>query len=329
MTDRRGFLALAASVLVPSTSTRVHGQTAPRRIAILSPFPRADVEFVVGQLRTELEGLGWIDGRNLVLLEPRLADGRNERLAALAAEIVAQSPDMVLVQSAPATRALMHATTTIPIVMIAVGNPVEYGIVADYARPGGNVTGSVYLANESVRKLLQYLREAAPHLRSVALFANPTNEGAAPAIRHFRADAASFGVRSQVVAVSGPGDFEAAFAAILRAGTESILLPPEPLIRSQRDAIGAFARRHRLPLAVVGARHQLPAGGLIAYAPSFAQYPHIAARYVDRVLKGAKPGELPIEQPTRFDLVIDLRMAAALGLTIPLPLLATASEVIR
>jgi putative ABC transport system substrate-binding protein len=300
-----------------------------RRIGFLSPFPRADVERLLLQVRTELEKLGWVDGRNIAFLDPRLAEGRNERLPTLAAEIVAQNPDMILVQSAPATRALMQATRTIPIVMVGVGNPVEYGIVTDYAKPGGNVTGLSYLADESTGKLLQVLREAVPRLRSVTLFVNPTNQGAAPSIRQLQAAASAYGMRAQIVEVSGPGDFEPAFAAIRRERTESILLPPEPLVRSKRDAIGEFALRHGLALAVVGSSQQLPAGGLIAYAPAFAEFPQGAARYVDRLLKGAKPGELPVEQPTRFELVVNLKTAKTLGLTIPPSLLATASEVIQ
>ncbi len=146
----------------------------------------------------------------------------------------------------------MQATKSIPIVMVGVGNPVELGIVADFRKPGGNVTGSSYLANEFAGKLLQLLKEAAPRLRSVAVFVNPTNEHAAAYVKQMRADAVAFGMQAQVVDVSGQGDFEAAFAAIRRANTESILLPPEPLILSNRDAIAGFAQTHGLPLAVVG-----------------------------------------------------------------------------
>ena len=203
-----------------------------------------------------------------MFLEPRTTEGRNERLPSMAAELVAQGPDLILVQTVPATRALMQATKSIPIVMIGVGNPVELGIVADYRKPGGNVTGASYLADESARKLLQFLKEAAPRLRSVAVFVNPSNEAAAAFVKQMRADAVAFGIQAQIVEVSGPGDFEAAFAAIRRANTESILLPPEPLIRSNRDAIAGFAQTHGLPLAVVGSSRYLPASGLISYGPT-------------------------------------------------------------
>ena len=303
------------------------GQAAPRRIGFLSAFARSEIEALLSELRPELEKLGWTDGRNIVLLEPRTTEGRNELLPPLAAELVAQGPDLILVQTVPATRALMQATTTIPIVMIGVGNPVEYGVVADYGKPGGNVTGSSYLADESIRKLLHLVKEAAPRLRSIALFTNPSNEAAAAMVKQTRADALALGMQLQIVEVFGKGDFEAAFAAIRNANTESILLPPEPLIRSHSGAIAAFAQAHGLPLAVVG--RALPAGFLMTFGPSFGQYPQITARYVDRILKGARPGDLPIEQPTRFELVINLKAAKALGITIPPSLLLRADEVIQ
>ena len=315
---RRAFVVIAGGTLLGlSVNLRVHGQAAPRRIAFLSAFARAEVEALLSELRPELAKLGWSDGRNIVLLEVRTTEGRNERLPSLAAELVAEGPDLILVQSVPATRALMQATKSIPIVMIGVGTPVELGIIADYRKPGGNVTGASYLADESARRLLQFLKEAAPHLRSVAVFVNPSNQAAAALVKQMRADAVSIGIQAQIVEVSGSGEFEAAFAAIRRANTESILLPPEALIRSNRDAIAGFAQAHGLPLAVVGSSRYLPASGLMSYGPTTAQYAQITAGYIDRILNGAKPGDLPVEQPSRFELVINLKTAKALGLTIP------------
>jgi putative ABC transport system substrate-binding protein len=208
-----------------SPNLRAQGQVTTRRIGFLSAFARADMETFLGLLRPELEKLGWTDGRNIVLLEPRTTSGDNARLPSVATELVALGPDLILVQSVPATRALMQAAKSIPIVMVGVVTPVELGIVADYRKPGGNVTGSSYLADESARKLLQFLKEAAPRLRSVAVFANPSNEAAAPFVKQMRADAVGFGMQAQIVEVSGKGDFEAAFAAIRSANTQSILLP--------------------------------------------------------------------------------------------------------
>ena len=330
MIDRRTFVAITGGALLGVTRNLwAQGKATARRIGFLSAFGRAEVEALLSELKSELEKLGWTEGRNIVFLELRTTEGRNERLPSVAGELVAQSPDVILVQSAPATRALMQATKSIPIVMIGVGNPVELGIVADYGRPGGNVTGSSYLADESIRKLLELLKEAAPRLRSVAVFVNPSNEAAALLVKQVRADAVAAGMQAQIAEVSGKGDFEAAFAAILRANTESILLPPEALIRSNRGAIADFAQAHGLALAVTGSSRYLPSSGLISYGPTTTQYAQITARYVDRILRGAKPGDLPVEQPPRFELAINLKTAKALGLTIPQALLQRADEVMQ
>jgi putative ABC transport system substrate-binding protein len=325
--DRRTFLC--GLTLCALTIRCVQGQVTGRRIGFLSPFARADIEDFLSLLRPELEKLGWVDSRNIILLEPRTTEGANDRLPAVAAELVAQAPDLILVQSVPASRALMQATKSIPIVMAGVGNPVEYGIVANYRKPGGNVTGSSFLANEYTSKLLQLLKEAAPRLQSVAFLSNSSNETAAAFVSRLRADAMAYGIQLQVVEVSGKSDFEAAFVAIRSANTQSILLPPDALIQANREVIAAFAQTHGLPLAVVGGSRALPASGLIAYGPTRGEYQRLAARYVDQILKGAKPGDLPVEQPTRFHLVVNLKTAKALGLTIPQTLLQRADEVVE
>ena len=327
---RRTFVAASgATLLVVACLARAQGQAAPRRIGYLSAFNRVTGDLLLGTLRPELERLGWTEGRNLVFLEPRMAEGANERLPMLAAELVAEMPDLILVQTVPATRALVKATKSIPVVMVGVGTPVELGIVADYRRPGGNVTGSSYLADELLRKSLQLLKEAAPRLRSVAVLANLSNEAAPPMIKQMRADAIALGMQAQIVEVTGKGDFERAFAAIRAANTESILLPPEPLVQTNRESIAAFAQAHGLPLAVVGSSRALPTTGLFAYGSSVVEYARVTAKYVDRILRGAKPGDLPIEQPTRFSLVINLKAAQSLGLTIPQSMLLVADEVIQ
>jgi putative ABC transport system substrate-binding protein len=328
--DRRDFMAIGGGALLALyLNQHAQGQVTMRRIGLLSGFPRADIEFFLSQLRPELEKLGWTEGRNIVLLEPRTSGGDNARLPSLASELVAQGPDLILVATVPATRALMQATKSIPIVMVGVGNPVDLGIVASYVRPGGNVTGSSYLANEYILKLLQLLKEAVPRLRSVAVFVNPTNEAAGPLIKQIRADTGALGMQPQIFEVSGKGDFDAAFVAIRNANMESILLVPEPVIQSNRDAIAAFAQAHGLPLANVGSRRGLPASGLIGYGPTRNEYARLAARYIDQILKGAKPGDLSIEQATRFELTINLEAAKALGLTIPQSVLQRADEVIQ
>jgi len=328
--DRRTFVAVGGGALLGlSSNLCAQGPVTTRRIGFLTMVARANMEAFLAQLRTELEKLGWTDGRNIVFLEPQTAVGDNTRLPSLASELVAQNPDLILVASVPATRALMQGTKSIPIVMTGVANPVELGIVASFVKPGGNVTGSSYLGNEFAGKLLKLLKEAAPRLRSVALFVNPTNEAVPQFVKHMLEAAVALGMQAQVIEVSSPSEFEPAFVTIRRANTESILLPPEPLIQSKRDAIADFAQTHGLPLAVVGDTRVLPASGLIAYGPTRDEYAHLAARYVDRILRGAKPGDLSIEQPTRFHLVINLKSAKALGLTIPQSLLLRADEKIE
>jgi len=324
---RRGFFAAAAGALLVSLVVpSARGQAKVRRIGVLSGFARADMDTNVKLLRQELEKLGWFEGRNITILEPRAAEGINERLPALAADLLAEAPDLIVVAGTTATRAAMQASQTIPVVMTGVGNPVENGLVPSLRHPGGNVTGSTFLADETTRKLLQLLKEAAPRLQSVAFFINPTNESAGPLLRSIRVDAPALGLRPQLVEVSNPADFEPGFDAILRERTESILLIPEPLIRSKREVIGEFAQRHRLPLAVVGGRSFMPAGALLAYGAA-DQYPQLTARYIDQILRGAKPGELAVEQPSRFELLINMKTANALGLSIPQSVLLVAEVV--
>ena len=329
MQNRRVFAAAAAALLPWWGDLCAQGTAPTRRIGFLTAYPRADADAFYTRLRVELDKLGWTDGHNIVLQEPRTSEGRNDTLPAAAAELVAQGPDLIVVQTLPATRALMQATKSVPIVMGGVGNPVDYGIVADYRRPGGNVTGASFMAHEYAAKLLQLLKEAAPRLRSLALLVNPSNEAAAPMAQQLRTEAVALGMQLQVVEVRTVDDFDAALAAIRNAKSQAILLPPEPLILSRREAIASFAMTHAMPLAVVGSRRALPASGLIAFGPAPDEYPQLAARYIDQILRGARPGDLAIDQTTRFHLVINLKAAKALGLTVPRALLLRADELIE
>jgi ABC-type uncharacterized transport system substrate-binding protein len=330
MTDRRTCLAFVGGVLLALPSVPwAQRQAGIRRIGFLAAYRRADADALVDELRVALRKLGWTDGRNIVLMDVRTAEGRNDRLPSLAAELVAERPDLILVQSTPATLALMRATRSIPIVMVGAGNPVESGLVADLRKPSHNVTGSSYLAFESIRKVLELLKEAVPHLRSVAGFWSARLPGGAARLAKLIDVAKGLGLRFQQAEVPRPEDFERVFAAILREKTESLLLTPDPLVRKNREKIGEFARAHKLVLAVTGSRRYLPEGGLFSYGPTTTQYAAITARYVDRILKGAEPGDLPVEQPSKFELVINTKVAAALGLVIPESLLLRADDVIQ
>lgn len=325
---RRSLLGAALALPVASLAAAQPTGT-PRRIATLSAFPHGDVAALLAALKRELERLGWIDGRTIAFLPPRVSEGRYDILPALAAEVAGLAPDVVVVQSAPATRAMARATATIPIVMVGVGDPVAYGLVRSYASPGANVTGSSYLAGESSRKALQVLKEIAPGIGSVAVFVNPGNDGTPGYVRDMREGATALGLRVQVAEVAGAADFDAAFAAIVRQQTESLIIGPEPLLRAQRAAIAGFALRERLPFMIVGGSRYLDSGALAAYGPSFDQYPVLTARYVDRILRGANPATLAVEQPAKFDLAVNLATAKAIGLAIPDAVLVRVDEVVR
>jgi len=328
MTNRRTVLHGIAWLALPTVA---RGQPAQRmrRVGVLSAFPADQVAAFPKQLRAELEKLGWTDGRTITVLEPRTSEGSNDRLPALAAEVVGLVPDVIAVFSAPGTRALMQITSTIPIIMVGVGDPVAYGLVRSYTEPGGNVTGTSYLVNELSSKTLGVLKEVAPHIKSVAVFVNSTNEGGEPILKAVQATGNSLGIRIHGLEVRTAADFEPAYAAIRRSGTESLLLSPDPLVLSQRGALGRFAADQRLPLAIVGPARFLDAGGLLTYGAPFNQFTAATARYIDQVLRGANPARLPIEQPTKFELGVNLKTATALGLTIPQSLLLRADELIQ
>lgn len=329
MRGRCLLLAGVAALAVLPIDATAQGSQAIRRIAMLSPQPAADVANFQKLLQPELERLGWGNGKNIVLLEPRTTNGSFERLPALAGAVVAETPDLILVQSAPATRALMGLTKSIPIVMVAVGDPVRDGLVRNLRNPEANVTGSSYLEHESALKTLEILKEAVPQLRSVAVLVNANYETAASSIRKFVEGGRAIGVQIHPVEIRGTADIGAAFEAIGRERSEAVLVIAEPLVRANRDLIAQLAARRRLPVAVVGSRRYLPESGLIAYGPTTVQYARITARYVDRILRGDAPATLPVEQPANFELVVNVKAAKALGLTIPPSLLLRADEVVQ
>lgn len=327
---RRTALALLAwAALAGARIAQAQRAPAPRRIAMLSGFAALDTKAFLDLLQPELDRLGWAAGRDVVLLPPRTADGRYERLPGLAAEVIAERPDVILVQSAPATRAAMQATAAISIVMVGTGDPVAYGLVADLRRPGGNVTGSSYLADESLVKTMQILKEAVPRIGSVALPYNPGNDGAVKTVKELPPAASAMGMKMQALPVKGPADFDEMFRLIARERTEAVLLAPEPLLRTHRVALADAALRQGLPLAIVGDPAYLPPNGLLSYGPTRLQYARITARYVDAIFRGANPAGLPVEQPAKFDLAISVRTAKALGIALPPSLLLRADEVVQ
>jgi putative tryptophan/tyrosine transport system substrate-binding protein len=328
MVTRKIVGLVLALALIPCFSFWAAGQQVKTsRIGFLLYSPAPSYAGRLAEYRQALADLGWVQGRNLVI-EQRSAENHNERLPELAADLVRAGVSVLVAENASATRAAMQATRTIPIVMAGVGDPVRYGLIASLAQPGGNVTGLSFLISEMMLKNLELLKEVAPRTARVALLANPSNPGVAPTMADLQRAAPALGISVIQVDVLTPEDFERAFATIVRERADGVLVTPEQLIFSQRHRIATFAEKHRLPSAYASLRF-MDAGGLMALAPTTVGVSRRLASYVDRLLRGAKAADLPVEQPTKFELVINLKTAKALGLTIPPSLLQRADRVIE
>jgi putative ABC transport system substrate-binding protein len=319
-----GILALAALAAPPAADA---GQTAKvPRVGILSPiFSAASPQ--MGAFREGLRALGYIEGQN-VILEFRTAEGRFERLPDLAVELIRLKVDVIVTGGPPAPKAAKQATSTIPIVFAVEGDPVAEGLVASLAQPGGAVTGLSSLAPELVGKQLELLREAAPSISRVAVLQNPDDQSHPGMLRQAEAASRALGVRLQVLQARSPAEIDAAFTAIARQRADSLLVLRDPLFLAQRTRTVALAAKSRLP-AVYGLREEAEAGGLMSYGANLAALYRRAAAYVDKILKGAKPADLPVEQPMRFELVVNLKTAKALGLSFPPSILIRADQVIQ
>jgi putative tryptophan/tyrosine transport system substrate-binding protein len=280
-----------------------------------------------GVFRQGLRDLGYVEGQNIAM-EWRFAEGNLDRLAEAAAELVRLQMDILVTFGTPATRAAMHATTTIPIVMVSVGDPLRAGIVASLARPGGNVTGSTTLGPELSAKQLQLLREGVPTVARVAFLWNPLNPANVLFYEDIQAAARALGVTLLSVEVSRPSAFERAFAAMMREHPDALFITGDPMHQLHVERIIELAAQSRLPV-MSNVKANVTTGALLSYGVSLPELFQRAALYVDKILKGTKPGELPVQQPTKFELVINVKTAQALGLTIPPTLLFQADEVIR
>jgi ABC-type uncharacterized transport system substrate-binding protein len=274
-----------------------------------------------------MRALGYVEGQNLVL-EYRPAAGHYERLPALAAELVQLKPEVIVAQGTPAALAAEDATTTIPIVMVGVGDPVGSGLVASLARPGGNVTGLSTLSPELVGKQLELLKDVLPTVSRVAVLWNPANPVHALTVQEADVAAQALGVQLHRVEAHGPEAFDSAFAAMTRAPAGALLVMGDYMFHQHRRRLAELAATSHLPTMHQG-RDYVEAGGLVSYWPSPPDGWRRGATYVDKILKGAKPADLPVEQPTTFELVINLKTAKDLGLTIPPTLLFQATELIR
>jgi len=327
--ERRPFLAtLAGSLLAAPLAAEAQQAAKVPRIGWLSldlaPNPHLREALLLG-----LRDLGYVEGRNIVI-EIRDAGGKSARLPALAAELVALKVDVLFAGGGTRSAlAAKQATRTVPIVFLGATDPVTDGLVTSLARPGGNVTGlSMSAAPEIVGKRLELLTQAVPGLSGVAVLLQPGERTNKDMLKAAEVAARALGVRLQVVEARGPADFDRAFSDMTRARARALVVFGGPMFLNERRPLVDLAAKNRLPV-VYSQREFVDAGGLLAYGPNIADMFRRAATYVDKILKGAKPGDLPVEQPTKFELLINLKTARALGLTIPPSLLLRADEVIQ
>jgi len=318
-------LALVAAALPAQAQQAVKAA----RIGFLSPSSSSDARIrdVLEVFRQGLRELGYVEGRSITI-EARWADGKYDRLPGLATELVRLRVDVIVAVAARAIRAAKEATRTIPIVMAVVVDPVATGLVASLARPEGNITGLSTTAPALVAKQLEMLKEVSPKASRVAALTNPANPGNAPQLRAAEVAAQRLGMQLQPVEARNPTELDSAFAAMTGQSVDAVIVLTDVIFNEHRGRIAELAAKGRLP-AVYGLPEHVEAGGLMAYCASRAELFRRAATYVDKILKGAKPADLPIEQPTRFELIVNLRTARALGITIPASILVRADRVIE
>ena len=297
------------------------------RIGRLSPLSAASDMPNLGAFRKGLRDLGWVEGKDFAL-ETRFADGKTERLPELAAQLVREGVDVILAGSTPGVLAAKRATSTIPIVMVTTGDPVGGGLVASLAHPGANVTGVTALAQVLSVKRLELLKETVSGATRLAVLANPTSPYTEPFLKERDSAAHALGLQLQVVEVHDPAKLEQAFAAMARERAGALLVLTDVMFINQRRRIVELAAKSRLP-AIYPEREFVSAGGLMFYGASLVDMYARAAAHVDKILKGAKPADLPVEQPTKLELVINLKTAKALGRTIPSSVLARADQVVQ
>jgi len=325
-------VTLTLSMLVAPLTVEAQQAGPVHRIGLLHPFsppPPSVSDARAEALRQGLHDLGYVEGQNLVM-EIRYAAGSEERLRDLAAELVQLKVDVIVAPGAAASRAAQHATRTIPIVMAGTFDPVGEGFVASLAKPGGNITGLSYLGDELRGKRLELLKETVPQSTRIAVLGYPGWPGYASVLNHLTVAARTLGLHLHVVEVHSADELDHAFAVMTGAGAEAVLVMEDALLlNSQRgQVVAALAATHRLPMMYAW-REWVVAGCLMSYGPNSVDTWRRVATYVDKILKGVKPSDLPVEQPMKYDLVLNLKTAKALGITIPPTILFQADEVIK
>ncbi len=331
--DRRKFIGgVAIGVAAGPRAADAQKASKIARIGFLNTGSLDSPEYraTLDPFRQGLREFGYVEGRNIVI-EARGADGKTERFSALARELLRLDVDLVLATNSLAARAAQQASTTIPIVVPIMGDPVGDGLVASLARPGGNITGLTFIGPELLPKRLALLKEAIPTVSRVAALWHPGAYGErtmSDMMKETEAAARTLGVQLRLVAVHGPDEFDRAFATIAGERADALIVFPSPMLNAERRQIVDLAAGQRLP-SMAMTREFVALGGLISFGASLADLIRRSAGYVDKILKGAKPGDLPVEQPSKFELVVNLKTAKALGLTIPHSLLLRADEVIQ
>ena len=318
-----GLVALGAAAGSRSSLAQPQGKI--WRVGILSPTSASLSSSNANAFLKRMRELGYIEGKNLVV-EWRFADGRLERLPGLAAELVQLKVDVIVVQSSAAISAAQKATTTIPIVMTSAGDPVRSGFVKSLARPGGNITGLSIMSGDTGAKLLELLRSVVPKLSRVAMLTPSATYGAM--LQSVQATAQKTGVKTLVAEASTPQEIENAFSMMVREKADAVIVGSPTTFAQQHRQIAELALKYRMP-SMFQDRVTAENGGLISYGQKITDLYERSATYVDKILKGAKPGDLPVEQPVSFELVVNLKTAKALGLTIPQTILVRADEVIE
>jgi len=325
---RREFISLVGGTAVawPLAARSQQSAKVPR-VGFMGNSTEALEANLVGPFRDGLRELGYQEGRNIVV-EYRWAEGKYERFPSLIAELIAAKVDVIVTAGTPAAMAVKKATTAVPLVMVAVGDPVGVGLVSSLARPGGNLTGLSSIAPDLEGKRLELLREVVPKLAHVGVFFNPANLFHTVSMPNVRRAAEVLGIKLLPLPVRVSQDLGGAFATILKEKPDTLMVLADRVYLHERKRMMDFALQNRLP-NVNAHKEMVVAGGLMSYGPSYEDMHRRAADYVDKILKGAKPGDLPIQQPTKFDLKLNLKTAKALGIEIPPKLLFTADEVIE
>jgi putative tryptophan/tyrosine transport system substrate-binding protein len=329
MIDGRLPFIVTITLIILAAAFIADAQEPPKiyRIGLQVVSPRDLNATRIETFRQGLRELGYVEGKN-VMIEYRYAEGKLDLLPSLASELVQQQVDVIVTVGTPGVLAAKNATRMIPIVFVSVSDPVANGVVASLARPGGNVTGLSILAPELSRKRLELLKEAFPKVTRVVVLWNPTSSGESLSFMETQGVAKALGVQLHSMEVRGASDFESGFQRARKASVQALVTLPSPVVNSNLKQVLEFAAKNRLP-AMYFTSEFVDAGGLMSYAPNFTDQFRRAATYVDKILKGRKPADLPVEQPTKFEFIINLKAAKQIDVTIPQSVLYRADKVIR